>query len=64
MRSEDVLAVDSRGTMRVAFVQYHDCKLDDGLCDGVQWKLAGRDFYDFEDVVAWMSLKLLPKPPV
>ena len=60
MRSADVLAVDNHGTVRVAFVQYHDCKLDEGLCPDFEWKLAGRDFYDFENVVGWMPLSVLP----
>lgn len=50
-RSDEVLAVNRSGIMRVAFLQYGD--------ESPRWKIAGRDFYDFEDVIEWSPLKQL-----
>jgi len=61
-RSNDVLAINADGDIRVACVEYHDCQLGKDLCSGYVWKLAGHESYDFE-AVAWMSLNVLPKAP-
>lgn len=53
MRSEEVLAKDKDDVIRVAFVQYSEDHKP-------QWKLAARDFYDFDNVCWWMPLRFLP----
>lgn len=47
-RSREVLAKDHTGTVRVAFVNYYG--------SDTTWKIAGRDLYTWEDVVAWKEI--------
>ena len=47
-RSREVLAKDHIGIVRVAFVSYYG--------SDTKWKLAGRDFYTWDGVVAWKEI--------
>ena len=54
-RSDTVLACDSYGNIRTAYLQRYE---DDEF--PARWRLTGPDSYDFEGVTHWQPLPPLP----
>jgi hypothetical protein len=57
-RSNELLAIDACGTMRVVYVQY------EYVIEGAgeyKWIIAGPDLYEFYNVTHW---SYLPLPPI